>query len=716
MRAFAEVSAATGLLCSRPWPDIGALVLLRFTQEHIADRNEWLPVSLPALRAGLGESERAEELARSILRPDKYAAALGKLAGSLATVGEYGRARELAVSAEDAAEGVNLGYTEDRLDFWRELAHTWGVVGCREHAARVVQHIQIPEGARKTDSLGHVARAYAAAGLSGRARELVASTERTAEKEAPFRRWRTLLEAAEAWLALGDEERTRAAVCAVAASPHPLPSFARGESLSRLAKIWHALGEPERAVEAATAADASVQERRPDRAGAQTLVEVAGAWLVLGNISRASTLASAAEEAARAPCRPFLLVDEWGKVVGGLAAAGDHERARALAAVIEATVQDGGSPPPSLQAAVAAMWAAVGEQTRAKEAMQAALASASGNTNALAEVSARSADAGLHGQAREAAMAAEAAVRHLTDAQELAEELPDATRALVSAGLHDRATRLIYAAEPGIHGIELVEEYGPAMVSLIQAWHATGRHDRTRATAEDVLEMCGDSLDDLPGMLATQAGPLIAAGLTELAEECTDDDPLLRDKVLLDLVLERAAVRDYERATEHADDVKDPHKRVRAMALLASTMAECGDRDRAMTVAEMAKYMARSLPGQPPAAMAHVVVAWAAVGDHDRAASCADALDATSRGAALGTVLSPFAAADSSASADRLLDADPAARYRLLSLAATSSAWPLAALATTRLDAAPLQRACDVLLGRVVLSLHPDALRAYPSG
>ena len=69
--ALAEITTARQLILARPDPDLAALGRLAVYQDRLVNRNRAVPTELPALWARLGQSHRAEALARSIPDPGR---------------------------------------------------------------------------------------------------------------------------------------------------------------------------------------------------------------------------------------------------------------------------------------------------------------------------------------------------------------------------------------------------------------------------------------------------------------------------------------------------------------------------------------------------------------------------------------------------------------------------------------------------------------------
>jgi hypothetical protein len=192
--AIAELTAAQNLALSQPLPDLEALGRLAVHKDHLAGRNQAVPVGLPALWVRLGRRQRGEALARAlpssrtraealaavavalaqdrradraeatargITDPAVRAAALGGVAKVLAR-GDRQRAVALLEDAERTARGISTFYV------WPlalgTVAEAIADAGFREWAERTVRDIPHPYAAAGDGALRSVAVALAEAG------------------------------------------------------------------------------------------------------------------------------------------------------------------------------------------------------------------------------------------------------------------------------------------------------------------------------------------------------------------------------------------------------------------------------------------------------------------------------------------------------------------------------------------------------------------------
>src|SRR5205807_1094204 len=97
--ALAEITTAQVRVLAQPEPDLEAMALLSVRRNSLADRNTNIPPNLPAVWAQLGQTARAEALARAITDPYSQAEALSALLSAVAAAGDPDRARRLAADA-----------------------------------------------------------------------------------------------------------------------------------------------------------------------------------------------------------------------------------------------------------------------------------------------------------------------------------------------------------------------------------------------------------------------------------------------------------------------------------------------------------------------------------------------------------------------------------------------------------------------------------------
>ena len=104
--ALTEIAAAQDLNLHEADVDLEIALRLAFQRDQLTQRNANIPVNMPTVWSRLGETTRAEALARAITDPYRKAKALSALAQAAAATGERDRARRLLSEAEDLARAI----------------------------------------------------------------------------------------------------------------------------------------------------------------------------------------------------------------------------------------------------------------------------------------------------------------------------------------------------------------------------------------------------------------------------------------------------------------------------------------------------------------------------------------------------------------------------------------------------------------------------------
>lgn len=137
-----EVRLAQELLCHQPAPNLSALLLLAAHVDELTNRDSHLLVRLPLVWMTLGDTARAEALARGIPQPEPRAAGLTALAGFAARTGDHERLDALVTEIRTLVGGFPFPY--DRETAIRELAETVATAGDPALAISIAQ--DVPEG------------------------------------------------------------------------------------------------------------------------------------------------------------------------------------------------------------------------------------------------------------------------------------------------------------------------------------------------------------------------------------------------------------------------------------------------------------------------------------------------------------------------------------------------------------------------------------------
>ncbi len=710
--ALAEITTTRQLILARPVPDLAALGRLAVYQDRLVNRNRAVPIELPALWARLGQSHRAEALARSIRDPGDQSRALCALAAALAGT-DRERALALAAEAEQAARTIpDTGERARALGTVVEGLVAAGLWEQAEQAARAI----LSTGER-AQALSVMAAALAGAdreralALAAEAEQAARALPDTGERAWALRRlveglvaaglWEQAEQAARAIPSTRERAQALSAVVGglVAAglweqaeqAARAIPSIVvRARALSAVA-AGLAGADRERALALAAEAEQAARAILSTRERAQALSVVAAA-LAGADRERALALAAEAEQAARA----ILDTDEraWAlrRLVGRLVAAGLWEQAEQAARAIPDTAE--------LARALSAVAAALAGADReralalAAEAEQAARAipSTRDQARALSAVAAGLVAAGLWEQAEQAARAIpdtgelaralsvvaaglvgadrERALALAAEAEQAARAIPDASeqsRALsvVAAGL--AAAGLWEQAEQAARAIPSPGEQDRALSAVATGLVAAGLWGQAERAARAIPDT-----GERARALGTVVGGLVAAGLWGQAERAARAIPDTgeRARALGTVVGGLVAAGLWEQAEQAARAIPSIVVRAQALSAVAAGLAGA-DRERALALAAEAEQAARAIPGTRERAQALSVVAAALVGaDRERAlALAAEAeqaaraiLSTRERAQALSVVAAALVGADRERALALAAEAEQAAR------------------------------------------------------
>ena len=158
--AVRELTAAQRAVSDEPEPDLLTLTRLAITGDRLSQATSPPPVELPALWVGLGQSDRAVTLARSIVDLDVRASALAEVVKAMTERGELSRAWTVALSIDRAerkawalgavvrarAERGELNVAEDLA---RSLSETERRVWALAEIARVSRSVELLDEAER---------------------------------------------------------------------------------------------------------------------------------------------------------------------------------------------------------------------------------------------------------------------------------------------------------------------------------------------------------------------------------------------------------------------------------------------------------------------------------------------------------------------------------------------------------------------------------------
>ena len=562
--ALTEITTARQLILARPVPDLAALGRLAVYQDRLVNRNRAVPIELPALWARLGQSHRAEALARSIRDPGIQSQALGAVAAALAGT-DRERALALAAEAEQAARAIpDTGERARPLsvvaaalagtDRERALA----LAAEAEQAARA-----IPGTDEQARALTVVAEALAAAGLWEQAEQAARAIPHTYEQA------RALTVVAEALAAAGLWEQAEQAARAI-------PDTYQAQALCAVAAALAAAGLWDQAEQAARAIPDTGEQAR-------ALSVVAGA-LAGTDRERALALAAEAEQAARAIRGTHDRARALSVVAGALAGT-DRERALALAAEAEQAARAIRDTREQIWAltAVAGALAAAGLWEQAEQAAR-AIPRAYEQARALSAVAGALAAAGLWDQAEQAA-------RAIPGTGEQARLLSVVAGALAGTD-RERALALAAEAEQAARAIPDTSEQAQALGAAAEALAAAGLWDQAEQAARAIPHTYQQAQ-----ALGAVAGALAAAGLWDQAEQAARAIPDKGEQArALSVVAGALAGTDRERALALAAEaeqaaraIPDTREQAWALSAVAGALAAAG-------LWEQAEQAARAIP------------------------------------------------------------------------------------------------------------------------
>ncbi|MBA2694649.1 MAG: hypothetical protein H0U62_02080, partial [Actinobacteria bacterium] len=138
--ALTEISTAQQLILGHSDPDLTSLALLAVQREHLTERNNHMPIELPAVWAQIGQPTRAEALANSIPDADRRAEALTRLVEAVSATGAHERAARLASEAE--ALTVQITNPNQRAWALTRLVEIAATHGDLERTARLAGEVK----------------------------------------------------------------------------------------------------------------------------------------------------------------------------------------------------------------------------------------------------------------------------------------------------------------------------------------------------------------------------------------------------------------------------------------------------------------------------------------------------------------------------------------------------------------------------------------------
>jgi hypothetical protein len=462
--ALAEITTARQLILARPDPDLVALARLAVYEYRLVNRNRAVPIELPALWARLGQSHRAEALARSIPDTSQRAQALGAVAAAMVGA-DRERALALAAEAEQAARAI-------------------------PDTAQPTE--AIPDTDRQAQALRAVAEELAAAGLWEQAEQAARAIPGTGQRA-------EALGAVAAALVGADRERALALAAEAEQAARAIPdTYEQVWALRAVVRGLVAAGFWERAEQAARAIPDTGQQ-------AEALGAVAAA-LVGADRERALALAAEAEQAARAIPDTDRQAQALRAVAEGLTAAGLWEQAEQAAQAIPGTFEQAQALRVVAEGLVAAgLWEAAEQAARA-------IRLTFDQAQALSAVVRGLVAAGFREPALALAAEAEQAARATPGTGQRAEALAAVAAALGGAD-RERALALAAEAEQAARAIPDTGQQAWALRAVVRGLVAAGFWER----AEQAARAIPDTGQQAQALFTVVHG-LVAAGLWEQAE------------------------------------------------------------------------------------------------------------------------------------------------------------------------------------------------------
>jgi hypothetical protein len=541
--ALAEIASTQDAILAAADVDLKAMICLAMHRDYLTDRNVDIPVGLPAVWAILGQPSRAEALTKSISDPSLRCAAYFRVAHAMA------EADNMAVVEDCVNQALAIIRTtaedEQRGELTKSAVDTMVAIGKPDWAKHFVE------------SLGELG-AQAALEASLAAHGDTATLSVYLESIVPIDVRATELSQM-VGMVLG-----RAAPGARAPSIPPtiITEWITEARFPASAKIYLAV-----------AAKRMIQDRRPTDAlvaadaDEAVLAAVALAACTAGYIDAGALLVRVIENPARR-------VDAVTALAAACVASGDLDGAESLLSVC------GGSEyRAEATMSLAAEFAAIGSRDRAlalimqRELLIKELMEEDGHT----ELKARAAQALA---AVEDFGEAERVARSITGANDLARVFTDLAAAVIAKGDYDAARAFATEAETFARMSVTTTTKVRGFTALAQAFATAGDFERAEQIAHTAVAPDGE-----PSALEHLARYMVIAGHRDRATRIANAFlPLVRDRVLVDLVLAVGGLEDLTWAEHTANSVSSGPARIRALASCARLAGQCGALARAIRI------------------------------------------------------------------------------------------------------------------------------------
>ena len=634
--ALTEISISQEVILDQPDPDLTAMARLAFHREELAGRNVGIPVALPAVWAALGQADRAESLAGSLMPAGRKAEALAKVARALALAAQHERAVQVAEDAERVLQP--LAASARLATACAEVAVAFAAASSRARAENLLESIADTQLRESTRS--RLAAAYTTTGLRTQALVLTALIADAAKRSvAVAETMRSLtenhlhdytghllgevailsrsicdcLQNAEDFAAdmgaTATMELEPSAIEVIAEIADKVREYGmwiprdEGRSLARMASVLARAGLQAKAVSLSDKAESERESERYPEQAAAALVEIAVAFAACGLHERA-------ERAARSIADPGHQSEALTRIAATAAEAGLAEKAAELARDAELVARS-----------------VIPPYRRADD---------------LCKTAGALAHAGVSDQAASLASNAALTARLIQDPMWRTLELAESAWALAETGQKDQAEQLADEAEAA--SAPVTQQRALITVWMTAGLARAGIYDKAEAIARSIqnpwpqdapspaygyraLALAKISFQAAKTGHRARAARLAAYGATLIQLE--KDDSSIVAEAQSETAQALAASGLHVRAASLAGSITDIGERAQAYANMAAILMESGSHEEAARFAEEAKTAALSEedPESRAEAMAEVAEGLASVGLHTHAESLAFSID-----------------------------------------------------------------------------------------
>ena len=638
--ALTEIRTCQDLLLRRPEPDLYAMARLSHHRAQLQSRNDNIPAGLPAVWVTLDQPHRAEALARAITSPSRQVLALSEVARRMTASDRHKQAREVAFLAEQSAQSIS-----DRKDRpLSEVAITMAIVGEYGRAEQIAQKIadttlRARTLARMTQTAAatgqfewaeHTARAIAnphqrEQALASLAEQLAANGQRVRaerlieEITAPDILAQALTTLVQAAATTGEEEGTRRLIVYAERTAQDITNpDQQARALTALVKAAANAGQHERARELATHTEQTAHTITNPGRRTQALLDLAQATATAGGHDQAHRLIVYAERTAQDITNPDQQARALTALVKAAANAGQHERARELATHTEQTAHTITNPDRQawILTELAETAVAFGDPERAQHITE-AIGDANRRAQALTALARSATEAGQREWARELTIHAERTAQAITNSHRQAWSLADLaiavtatgrlekaeriaqsinepdqqTRALTilaesatSGGTYEWARRLTIQAEQTVQSIVDPNHAARALLDIAKAASNAGEHEQAQRLITQAIETAQAIIHPQHGAdtLLRLVQAAIATGELERAEHITQtiNSPEQKAQALLRLVQAAIATGELERAEHITQTINKIIPKVKRLINRLQTATTAGELER----------------------------------------------------------------------------------------------------------------------------------------